>query len=247
MSDPGKPLHPIRAIGRLTGIALATFAGATHRSLGGSRRRILRRWAHRVTALAGVRLTVTGRPPALPAFLVANHLSYLDIPVLATQLDAVFIAKSDVRRWPLLGPVIARMDTIFVDRNRARDLLRVQTEIEHAWDRGDSIVLFAEGTSSRGDRILPLQPSLLEIAARRRWPVTPVTITYRAWRAHETVCWWGEMTFLDHLYRLLTLPVIHAHVVFGEPLPPMPDRKDLARQLHARLTAQFDPIPQPPN
>lgn len=242
MSDPGNPCRHVRALARLTGLILATATGGAHRWLGGSRPRVFRRWADRVTALAGVRLEIAGKPPTPPCFLVANHLSYLDIPVLATQLDAVFIAKSDVRSWPVLGPMIARMDTIFVDRNRPRDLLRVQTEMERAWNRGDAIVLFAEGTSSRGDRVLPLQPSLLEIAARRRWTVTPVTLAYRAWRATETVCWWGDMTFVDHLYRLLSLPAIHARVVFGDAVSPVADRKDLARVLHERLVAQFKPV-----
>lgn len=232
----------LRATARLAGIALATLQGGAQRIRGRPREPVFRCWANRVTSLANVRLTVTGSPPARPFFVVANHLSYLDIPVLATVLDAIFIAKSDVRRWPLLGPLVARMDTIFVDRSRPRDLVRVQTEMERAWQRGDGLVLFAEGTSSPGAGILPLQPSLLETAARHRWPVTPVTLTYRAWRAEQTVCWWGDMTFLDHLYRLLLLPAIDAHIVIGPPLDPPPDRKQLARLLHAQLTRQFQPV-----
>jgi 1-acyl-sn-glycerol-3-phosphate acyltransferase len=194
----------------------------------------------------GMRVRPTGTPPHPPFLLVSNHLSYVDIALLATQLDCVFVAKRDIRDWPALGRVVAAMDTIFIDREHPRDVVRVNERIAEALATGDGVVLFAEGTSTRGDRVLPLQPSLLDVAARRQLPVWYASLTYRtpagAVPADLAVCWWGDMLFFDHFFGLLKLPGFEARITFGPEPVRDTNRKQLAQRLHQSIAEQFIPV-----
>jgi len=205
-----------------------------------------RTWGRLFCRIAGVRLRVEGEPPTGPFFLVANHVSYLDIPVLASRVDAAFVAKADLRSWPLLGWIFATADTIFIDRGRKRDLLRVMRQVELARRAGLGVLVFPEGTSGSGARILPLKPSLLELAARRGEPVHYATLHYRTPEgeppAQEVVCWWNDMLFFPHVLRLLRLPHVEGSLHFGDGPVVAGDRKELARELHAALCRAFIPI-----
>ncbi len=208
--------------------------------------RMTRAWALGVARIIGMRLTSQGRPPAAPFFLVANHLSYLDIICFASQLDCVFIAKSDIARWPLVGALAKSVDTIFVDRGQFQDIPRVISLIEQAMSEGHGIVLFPEGTSTKGDQVLPFRPGLLEPAARLSLPVSLATISYRTPSdespAFLSVCWWGEMTFLPHFLRMLSLRSFDASLSFANNTLCEGDRKVLARRLWDAASAAFVPI-----
>ncbi|MEO0973859.1 MAG: lysophospholipid acyltransferase family protein [Pseudomonadota bacterium] len=199
-------------------------------------------WAHLVTRLIGVRLEVSGNPPKRPYLLVTNHLGYVDIFVLARYLRGVFVAKADLARWPLAGNIIRSVDTIFVDRERKRDVFRVNERIAAALDAGDGVILFPEGTSSAGDEVLPLMPSLLSVPATREAPVWYAGITYEtpagAPPSGEVIAWWGDDEFVPHLLRLLRLPGFVARVRFADGPICAANRKDLAAQLHSAITAQ---------
>ncbi|HKX45760.1 MAG TPA: 1-acyl-sn-glycerol-3-phosphate acyltransferase, partial [Planctomycetota bacterium] len=112
--------------------------------------------------------------------------------------------------------------------------------------RGHTVVLFPEGTSSRGVEVLPFRPSLLEPAAGGGFPVVPAAVSYRtpagAPPASRAVCWWGDMTFAGHFVRLLGLPGFDARVAFGSEAPREPDRKVLADNLWQAVRAQFEPV-----
>ena len=99
---------------------------------------------------------VEGRPPEPPFFLVTNHLSYVDIPVIGSQVGAIFIAKSEISSWPAVGFMCRSINTIFIDRTLRRDLSRVMREIDREMEHGMGVVLFGEGTSSKGATVLPL-------------------------------------------------------------------------------------------
>jgi 1-acyl-sn-glycerol-3-phosphate acyltransferase len=202
------------------------------------RGRLFRLWSRATLWLTGVQPTIHGAPPQPPFFLVCNHLSYVDIVILAGVVNARFIAKRELRHWPVLGPILALMETIFVDRTTRRDVARVNAEIASALDSGDGIVVFAEGTSTAGHAILPLRTSLLEIAAQRRQPVHYATLTY----ATPAVCWWGDAAFLPHFFDFLQRPGCTATLRFGPAPITGPDRKTLARELHAAMSAQFTPV-----
>jgi 1-acyl-sn-glycerol-3-phosphate acyltransferase len=195
-------------------------------------------WARGVTRLIGMRVHLAGHSPKPPFLLVANHLSYVDIVVLARHLDCVFVAKRDVRNWPVLGRIIKRMDTIFVDRTRRGDVVPVNGQIEQALQHGDGVVLFAEGTSTAGQSVAPFKPALLDSAARAHIPVWHASLTY----SEPSVCWYGDMTFPGHFFELLKCPGFTATLTFGDEPVCATDRKELARRLHAEVSTTFQPI-----
>jgi len=203
-------------------------------------------WARVARRILGLRLVVQGPPPRPAFLLVANHLGYLDVVVLGSLLDGVFLAKSEVARWRVIGRFARAVGTLFVDRASARDLPRAVSAIEAALAGGSSVILFPEGTSSPGRTVLPFRSALLEGAARRRLPVHTASLRYAtppgSPPAAASVCWWGETMFMPHLWALLRLPRIDATVTFGaEPIAD-DDRKLLAHRLHGEIAAAFKPV-----
>lgn len=205
-----------------------------------------RTWARLTNAILGMRVEGKGTPPRAPFFLVSNHLSYMDIVAFAAQLDCVFIAKSEVANWPVLGLLCRSMGTIFVDRNSRMDVLRVNRLIEQALRSGKGVLLFPEGTSTPGVEVLPFHSALLEPAVQQGCPVSFATVSYRTpigqAPAHLSVCWWGEMAFLSHFYELLHLKSVEATLVFGSYSIRADDRKVLARKLSQAVREELIPV-----
>jgi len=137
------------------------------------------------------------------------------------------------------------MDTIFVDRRTRRDIPAVLKKIETTIGRGLGVVLFAEGTSTNGRSVAPFKSSLLEVAAVNRVPVHYASICYAAPSnevpAEQSICWWGNMTFPDHLFRLLQLPSFEARVVYGPEAIVADDRRVLAANLWSAVCSQLPP------
>lgn len=216
------------------------------RAAGRWRNLIFRTWARAVAAIAGMKIETRGEPPRPPFFLVANHLSYVDIIVLAARLDCTFIARSDVAHWPIIGLLCRSMGTIFIDRASRSDIPRVIALMEEAIGRGQGVVLFPEGTSSEGAKVLKFNSSLLEPAARAGYPVSYASLSYRTppgcVPARLSVCWWGDMTFTRHLLDLLRVPEFTATLIFGAQTIQDGDRKALARRLWQAVDEQFIPV-----
>lgn len=206
---------------------------------------IFRSWGRAMWWAFGLRVTAQGPAPAGDFFLVSNHQTYLDIIVLGGLADATYIAKLDLRGWPVIGGVLRAADTIFVDRGRKRDLLRVLNLIDETRARGLGVVLFPEGTTGRGDRILPFKPSLLDYPARRAIPVHFATLSYATRDperpAREWVSWFGDTEFGPHFWQLLKLPKIDVQVTFGETPILEQQRKPLADLLQLEMTRNFEP------
>jgi 1-acyl-sn-glycerol-3-phosphate acyltransferase len=207
---------------------------------------IFRKWSKGMARIFGMRIAVRGQPPRAPFLLVTNHLSYVDILLLASQLGCTFISRHDIKSWPIIGHLTTRMGTIYINRGLRKDVVRVGNMINAALQRGEGIVLFAEGTSTAGAQIDPLKPSLLEFAAQSRQPVHYASLNYRTDTgerpAHLAVCWWGDMDFSTHVFKLLKLRRFYAEIVFGEGTVSEADRKSLALKLHERLSRLFTPI-----
>jgi lyso-ornithine lipid O-acyltransferase len=154
-------------------------------------------WYHRqVCRLIGVRLTIEGAiEPGRPVLLVANHSSWLDIPVLSAVAPLSFIAKSEVGGWPLVGTLARLQGTVFVDRSRRISVGGTAVEISGRLARRDAMVLFAEGTSSDGNRVLPLRSSLLgAVELSGRPDIAPVVQTLAVVYTIATGCHWGAPT-----------------------------------------------------
>src|SRR5262249_5586080 len=160
---------------------------------------------------------------------------YVDVVVLASRLECLFVAKKEVESWPIIGVLSRSVGTVFIDRSNRRDLARVNSEIAQALEDGRGVILFAEGTSTKASSVLPFRTSLVEAAARRGFPVSYAAVSYRvlgeAPPASLSVCWWGNMTFGSHFVGLLGLKRIQATVSFGSHEIRADDRKTLADRL----------------
>jgi 1-acyl-sn-glycerol-3-phosphate acyltransferase len=216
-----------------------------------SRRTHLRNWVFRTwsrvsLACAGARLEVRGEPPEGPCFLVANHIVYTDIWVLAATTSAVFVAQSGIARWPFFGTMAKAMSIIFVDRRNNRSLPEVNRRMEAELDRGQVIAIFPESRTSPGDRLLPFRSSLLEPAARGKHPVAWAAIDYRTGPddppPSEVVVWPDGVSVASHAAKLLRLDRLDARVTFGGEPVRGGDRKALTAELQRKVESIFTPM-----
>ena len=204
-------------------------------------------WGRAFCWVCGCKVRIEGTPPRGEFFLVSNHVGYLDIIVLGTAVEAAFIGKADLRDWPVLGWAFATADTIFIDRGRKRDLIRVLEVVDKKIAEGYGILLFPEGTSGKGNALLRFKPSILQFPAARGDAVHFVTLTYHTPEDQlppsRSVCWWGDESFFPHVLRMTSLPRFEAVLHFGDHTVQETDRKLLAEKLQAAMAAQFEPMP----
>jgi 1-acyl-sn-glycerol-3-phosphate acyltransferase len=212
------------------------------------RARVFHLWARVITRALGMKVTIEGGPPPSPFLLVANHLSYVDIVLLVSTVPCTFVARADLREWPLFGPMVPAGGTLFLNRDLKRDIPRVIEQLKVPYEAGVGVVIFPEGTSSGGETVPPFRSSLLEPAAKGLFPVYHASIRYETPEgqpsARESVCWWGNMEFLPHLIGLFSLPRFTAHLVFGSEPVINGDRKQLATELHEAVESRFRPVPE---
>lgn len=203
-------------------------------------------WTKSFVWISGMEIEVIGVPPKPPFFLVTNHLGYVDIAALRATVDGVFVAKVEVRNWFLAGRIVRDMGIIFIDRKNRRDIPRAGEEIIQRLNDGEGVIVFPEGTSTKGEEVLPFNSSFLEFASKTDLPVSYASISYRTPTgeppASKMICWWEDITFLEHLFRLFTLKRYTAILDFGEESVVNPDRKQLASELHKRVKEKFIPI-----
>jgi lyso-ornithine lipid O-acyltransferase len=192
----------LRSRGRVSGARRAAWV---HESFA--------RLARRLSLVPIVRIAAAGEDTGL---LVSNHLSYLDIMVYAAARPLRFVAKSEIRRWPLVGILASLGGTIFVERERSLQVGQAARQIEQSLREGVPVLLFPEGTSSDGSSVLPFLPPLFEPAIRAGACVTAAAIRYYADDVREDeVTYWGEMVFLPHAFRTLCLEGLTAEITFG--------------------------------
>lgn len=207
---------------------------------------VFARLYHRVLCwLIGLKLNVIGRPsPRRPVLFLANHSSWLDIVVLGAVLEGVFVSKAEVGRWPLVGWIAKLGRTVFVSRARGRAAGEAEA-LRAALARGDSLILFPEGTSSDGSRVLPFRSTFLAVADAAA-SVQPVSLVYdrlgglpACRRDRPIFAWFGDMDIATHFWRLARRSGARATVLLHEPADPraFPDRKALTAAA-ARVVAE---------
>jgi len=210
------------------------------------RQLIFRSWARSFVKISGMKIKVIGEPPRPPFFLVSNHLSYTDIPALRVVTEGVFVAKGEIESWFLAGRIVGDMGGIFINRNNRRDIPRAGALIIKKLDDGEGVIVFPEGTSTKGETVLPFNSSFLEFAAKTDLPVSYASITYKTPndepKASEVVCWWEDISFAAHLFRLFKLRGFTAVINFGDKPIQNPKRKELAQTLWEKVCEKFIPV-----
>ncbi len=203
-------------------------------------------WGALMCKVIRLEITVHGTPPKPPFFFVSNHLSYVDIMMLISKLRCVFVAKNDVLSWPLFGFMTRTVGMLFVNRNKRSDVKRVNKLISDNITEEQGILLFPESTTSGGFKVLPFKASLLVYPAENNIPVHYSTIRYETpegeINASDSVCWWGDVTFLSHFTDLLKLKKIYGTITFGDEPILNNDRKLLAEHLYRKVSEGFVPI-----
>jgi 1-acyl-sn-glycerol-3-phosphate acyltransferase len=209
------------------------------------RRRWYRAWARSVLAISGIELEVVGTPPHGPCLLVSNHVGYADIPVLAAASGSLFVSMAEVRRWPGLGFMAARMGTIFLQRGSKRALPGAVEALQRRLADGEVVTLFPEGGNSDGRALRPFWPALFAAPARLGAPVAWAALHYATDPADppasRAVAWFREPIW-RHAPRFLGLRGVRARVTFGAGTLRSSDRKQLARELRARVESVFEPL-----
>lgn len=201
-----------------------------------------------VCRLIGFRVLRIGKPtPARPALLIANHTSWLDIPVLSALSPLSFVAKHEVDGWPFFGTLARLQRTVFVERRVAR-AAEGRDDLQRRLDAGDRLVLFPEGTSSDGNRVLPFKTAFFAVASNgvggEPLTVQPVTVAYVRLdglpvgrRFRPLFAWYGDMALLPHLWQVLKLGRSEVEVEFHPPITiaGFRDRKALAAHCYETI------------
>jgi 1-acyl-sn-glycerol-3-phosphate acyltransferase len=197
------------------------------------RKREIELWSARLCEILGVRIFLHGAPPTYdlrPLMMVANHVSWVDIFAINAVVPVRFVAKAEVRKWPLVGWLSARAGTIFINRARRQDTVRVNDLIANALRAGDLFAVFPEGTTSDGSRLLKFHSSLLEPAVKANAAVQPVALRYE--REDGSLCteaaYTGAKSVWDSLIGIVSEPSVVVHVCMLTPVSGLAGRRALA-------------------
>jgi len=246
MPDPRSP-YPVR-VWRYVSIVTVILAGvvislvAFGRLSLSARARVARHWGRRVTSSLGVRLRVGGQTdlPDRPVLFVANHVSWLDIPVVLAAHPVRFVSKDDVRAWPVMGWLATRAGTLYLNRGNGRAAHRMASTLAEALQDGQHIVIFPEGTTTDGSHVLPFKPMLMQAAIDAEACVVPLSLHYldASGRPTDAAAFIGEMTFVDTLRNIVAVRELRAEVVLHPPIDSTGlDRNQLAALTEATISS----------
>lgn len=183
-----------------------------------TRMAIRARWCRHMLSLLGVRLRVSG-PVTFGCHLIAsNHVSWLDVFAMGAILPSWFVSKAEIRAWPVFGLLAAANETLFLRRRSPRAAYRMNAEIRARLGSGQSVVIFPEGTTTDGSRVLPFYPALFQPAVDGRHRVMPLAICYRDDAGHPApaVAYIDEDPLWKSLRAVLDAPGIEAHLLLDD-------------------------------
>ena len=200
-------------------------------------------WSAGVLRALGVRLQISGTPRPGATLLLANHISWLDVAALhAAVPQARFVSKADVLHWPLLGWLVKGAGTLFIERERKRDALRVVHAMAQALRDGQTVAVFPEGTTGPGPALLPFHANLLQAAIATATPIQPVVLRFAdaAQRFSPAVEFIGATTLLQSLWRVASAHglVVHVDLLLAQ-ASAHADRRALAETLHALMAERL--------
>lgn len=211
------------------------------------RERVIAWWSRLLLRACGVRVAEGAQAHAAlsqlqgPGLLTANHISWVDIFVINALRPASFVAKDDIARWPLVGLLVGRVGTLFLERGRRHAVRDAIHRVERCFGEGRVVAVFPEGTTSDGRRLLPFHANLIQAAVHAQVPVHPVGVRYVDARGtpSEAVEFIGDTTFVASVWRLVAAPATVAEVTLLAPIGPDPSlrRHDIAERARAAISA----------
>jgi 1-acyl-sn-glycerol-3-phosphate acyltransferase len=215
-----------------------------------TRAHITQRWSAKLLRLLNIVLSIHGARPADAArnlIIVSNHVSWLDIFVINAAQPSLFVAKSEIRDWPLAGWLCEKSGTIFVRRAKRSDTGRINDEMRDALATGATVGLFPEGTTTAGDRLLKFHSSLFEPAVANAAIVGPVAIRYLTSEGerNDAAAYHGDIGFSDSIRQIISQKSMIAEITFAPPISAAGiTRRQLAQKSEAAIAAILDvPIP----
>jgi 1-acyl-sn-glycerol-3-phosphate acyltransferase len=222
-------------------------AGLLFPLFGTARRdRFIMAWARRLLRVLGVRAHLAAAP-ALPggALLVCNHVSWLDIYLIYATQRVHFVSKAEVRAWPVAGWLARKTGTLFLERGRRADTVRVNAEMRSLLEAGAWVAVFPEGTTSDGRGLRRFLPSLLQPAVELNCPIVPAALRYHtlAGQYSSAPAYIDEINMWQSLKNIVSEPGIIAELRFGEPILPNGHRRDLAAQAEAACARLLGVLP----
>lgn len=214
-----------------------------------AQKRMAQNWSAGLLAILCIRLRCSGIPPAAGiqrVMLAANHVSWLDVYALIAMCPARFVAKSEIRSWPLLGWLSQNAGTLFIERTKRSDTARINQDINNALTIGDRVAVFPEGTTSDGTVLRHFHASLLQPAITAETLVYPVAIRYHdaAGQISKAAAYVG-VSLLESLRQILRQPWVEVELIFADPVNSSgKNRRELARFAeHAIANALSLPVP----
>jgi len=240
------PARRLRALWRLARLAIhvlhAALIVATRfgRIDASSRMRHVQRWSAKCLCVLGVDLLAQGTPRAGSKLLVANHVSWLDILAINAVVPARFVSKSEVRHWPVFGWLATASGTLYIERDRPRDALRVVHQMAAALQAGDTLAVFPEGTTADGHTLLPFHANLLQGAIATATPAQPVSLRFfdQDHAISPAVEFLEQTTLLQSLWSVVCAQGLTVRVGV---LPALSvahaDRRRLAQRLRSEIEA----------
>ncbi len=175
-------------------------------------------WSRLVCFICGIKVYVHGVKPKSPVLLVANHVSWLDIPIIHSLMLAGFVAKSEIKYWPILGWVTLIADTMFLKRGSAESRKGVLNQIKKRLSGGRSVAIFPEGTVTDGSYLRTFHRQLIHAAVETQTPIFPVAIKFikADGQRNDQVGFLNNELFMTHVWRILSLPNSKVEIHCGE-------------------------------
>ncbi len=198
-------------------------------------------WARGMLAIIGIEVRAKGHPTQGPVLMAANHISWLDILVMHAACHCRFVAKSEIRDWPLVGVLTTGGGSLYIERGSRHDAMRVVHQMADALQQGQVLAAFPEGRTGDGITLLPFHANLLQAAISAAAPIQPVALQFLDAHTHErslAPCYHDHDTLISSLWRTLCAPPLVAQVRYGAPQHAEGrNRRVWAQDLQATVTA----------
>jgi 1-acyl-sn-glycerol-3-phosphate acyltransferase len=203
-----------------------------------------RLWSLEMLRLSGMKLVVHNDEARLDSgvLVVGNHISWIDIYVINAWRPTPFVSKAEIRKWPVVGWLAHQLDTVFVQREKRSDAKRIMHELADRLLAGEKMCVFPEGTTSDGQALLPFHANMFQAAVSASCPVQPICLMYEDAQGRQSTApaYIGDMSLNDSLDALLRAGKVTAHLYVCDPLAPGADRRLLASEAQASVSAALD-------